>query len=148
MKQPARESIGAAHAAAAAALCAAIAVSAGTPAAGRQSTERRSTQTGVYTAAQAARGETTFANICLGCHTTAAYAAPAFVKKWSGRPLGELYSLIAETMPEDFPGTLSPGEYAQVLAYLLKLNRMPAGDEELPADQAALDKIRFETGDR
>jgi mono/diheme cytochrome c family protein len=115
---------------------------------GRQATEMRSTQGGVYTAEQAARGETTFAGNCTGCHTMGAYATPAFVKRWNGRPLGELYSLIAETMPEDFPGALTPGEYVQVVAYMLKLNRMPAGAEELPADPAALNKIRFEVPER
>jgi len=110
--------------------------------------DMRSTQGGVYTAEQAARGETTFASNCTGCHTTGAYATPAFVKKWDGRPLGELYSLIAETMPEDFPGALSPGEYVQIVAYMLKMNRMPAGSDELPADLAVLNKIRFDVADR
>ena len=104
----------------------------------------RSSQSGVYTVEQATRGEATFSSICTGCHTTATYATPAFGKKWNGRPVGELYSLIVETMPEDFPGTLTPAEYAQVVAYLLKINRMPAGSEELPADAAALNKIRFD----
>jgi len=124
--------------------CVVVCVSAAqTPAA-----DMRSTQSGVYTADQAAKGETTFASNCTGCHTMGAYATPAFVKKWNGRPLGELYSLIAETMPEDFPGALSPGEYIQVVAYMLKLNRMPAGTEELPADVAVLNKIRFDVADR
>jgi cytochrome c2 len=104
----------------------------------------RSTLSGVYTDAQASRGEKTFANVCMGCHTTATYSTPAFVRKWDGRPLGELFGQISETMPEDFPGSLQPAEYAQVIAYLLKINRMPAGAEDLPADQDALDRIRFE----
>ena len=99
---------------------------------------------GIYTAEQATRGEATFTSICTGCHTTATYATPAFAKKWNGRPVGELFTVIAETMPEDFPGTLTPAEYAQVVAYLLKLNRMPAGAEDLPADADALNKIRFD----
>ncbi|HSG00277.1 MAG TPA: cytochrome c [Vicinamibacterales bacterium] len=110
-------------------------------------TDLRSTRSGVYTAEQAARGETTFARNCTGCHTTGAYATPAFVKKWNGRPLGALYSIIADTMPEDFPGVLSPAEYAELVAYLLKINRVPAGSEELPSDLAALNKIRFDASD-
>ena len=111
-------------------------------------TPARSTQTGVYTVEQATRGESTFSTICTGCHTTSTYTAPAFVRKWEGRPVGELYALIVDTMPEDAPGTLTPKEYAQVVAYLLKINRMPAGAEELPADGDALLKIRFETSNR
>jgi mono/diheme cytochrome c family protein len=113
-----------------------------------QTTGMRSTQSGVYTAEQAARGETTFAGNCTGCHTMGAYATPAFVRKWNGRPLGELYSLIAETMPEDFPGALTPDEYVQVIAYMLKLNRMPTGAEVLPADPAVLNTIRFDADKR
>jgi mono/diheme cytochrome c family protein len=105
----------------------------------------RSTQAGVYTAEQATRGQSTFGTICTGCHTTSTYSAPSFVRRWDGRPLGELYAIIADTMPEDAPGSLTAKESAQVLAYLLKLNRMPAGSEELPADADELQKIRFQT---
>ena len=133
-----------AYAVAVLSLGAAIAASADRQTVSQQPTEMRSTQSGVYTAEQATRGEATFTSICTGCHTTATYATPAFAKKWNGRPVGELFTVIAETMPEDFPGTLTPAEYAQVVAYLLKLNRMPAGAEDLPADADALNKIRFD----
>ncbi|HUF48842.1 MAG TPA: cytochrome c [Vicinamibacterales bacterium] len=107
-----------------------------------------STLKGVYTAEQATRGQATFGTACTGCHTTSAYAAPAFVRRWDGRPLSELYELIADTMPEDAPGALTPKEYAQVIAYLLRINRMPAGRDELPADPDVLRTIRFETTTR
>ena len=41
------------------------------------------------------------------------------------------------------PGTLSDEEYAQVTAYLLRLNGMPDGSLDLPADSAALGTIRI-----
>jgi hypothetical protein len=47
-------------------------------------------------------------------------------------------------MPKQDPGTLTPKEVAQVIAYILKQNRMPAGSTELPTDPAMLKKIRIE----
>jgi len=49
-------------------------------------------------------------------------------------------------MPKNEPGSLQPDEYADVLAYLLKLNDFPSGSEALPADSLALKKIRIEVG--
>jgi hypothetical protein len=49
-------------------------------------------------------------------------------------------------MPKNDPASLTPGEYAQVVAYLLKINDVPAGESELPADSDALKKIRIEMG--
>jgi hypothetical protein len=48
-------------------------------------------------------------------------------------------------MPKIDPGSLQPNEYAQVLAYMLKLNGLPAGQKELPADVAVLKSIRIDT---
>ena len=42
------------------------------------------------------------------------------------------------------PASLTPAEYAQVVAYLLKINDVPAGEHELPPDSEALKKIRIE----
>jgi len=109
--------------------------------------EARTTRSGVYTAEQAARGESTFGSLCTGCHTLADFSTPAFAKKWNGLPLADFFALISETMPEDFPGSLKPDEYAQVTAYVLRVNRMPAGQSALPADREALKQIRFELSD-
>jgi mono/diheme cytochrome c family protein len=104
----------------------------------------KTTAAGVYSAAQASRGERTFGNICQGCHTIGVYTSAKFRDTWNGRPIGELFQLLSETMPEDSPGGLTAGEYAQVIAYILKLNRLPEGKDELPADAAALKDIKFE----
>ena len=105
----------------------------------------RSTLTGVYTDAQATRGEETFAGMCMSCHPPTEHTGPAFLSKWGGKPLLELFLNIKDLMPKSDPGSLSPGEYAQVLAYILKQNAMPAGAEELPSDTAALKLIQFDT---
>ena len=104
----------------------------------------RSTRVGVYTAAQVALGQDIYAMSCASCHSAASHTGPAFVAKWEGRPLWDLFRYISEAMPKSEPGSLSPREYERVVAYLLKINGMPAGLEELPADSAALTRIRLE----
>lgn len=109
-----------------------------------QTTEPVGTSTGVYSAAQATRGEETYMNICVACHPAGTYSTPAFREKWNTHPLSELYTYISESMPKQEPGSLTPKEYAQVLAYLLKINDAPAGKEDLPSDVEALKKIKIE----
>ena len=101
------------------------------------------TASGVFTSAQASRGEQTYMNICVACHPKGTYTAPAFREKWNGNALSELYTFVSTSMPKMEPGTLEPEEYAQVIAYLLKINGMPAGKAELPADAKALRRIRI-----
>ena len=48
-------------------------------------------------------------------------------------------------MPKNEPGSLDPQHYADLVAYLLKLNAMPPGPTELPPDAAALQKIKIVT---
>jgi mono/diheme cytochrome c family protein len=103
-----------------------------------------STAAGVYTTAQATRGEGTYMNMCVGCHPAGTYATAAFREKWHGRPLSELYLLVSDTMPKQDPASLPPDEYAQTVAYLLKINDVPSGKTELPADVEALKKITIE----
>jgi mono/diheme cytochrome c family protein len=104
----------------------------------------RSTMMGVYTAAQARRGEDTYMSICVACHPSGTYSTAAFKATWAGRPLSDLFGLISETMPKIDPGSLTPQEYAQVVAYILKVNDVPPGKTELPADGDRMKQIRIE----
>jgi mono/diheme cytochrome c family protein len=106
--------------------------------------EPRTTRSGVYTAAQAARGGELYALNCSSCHSAATHASPAFVAKWSGHALAELFQYMNQEMPKENPGSLSPKEYTSVLAYMLKMNGMPAGRSELPSDPTELEKIRID----
>jgi mono/diheme cytochrome c family protein len=110
----------------------------------RQSPADRTTKDGVFNAEQASRGEETYMAICVSCHPRGTYATPAFRAAWTGRQLSELFDFVREKMPKNDPGTLTPGEYAQVIAYILTINDVPAGDHELPPDSEALRKIRIE----
>jgi hypothetical protein len=55
--------------------------------------------------------------------------------------MGDLLDFLQEKMPKNDPGSLSAKEYAQVMAFLLKLNGMPPGRADLPSDAGALNKI-------
>jgi hypothetical protein len=59
--------------------------------------------------------------------------------------VADLYTYIKETMPRTDPNSLAPKEYADILAFLLSLNGMPAGRSELPADTATLKKITIDS---
>ena len=100
---------------------------------------------GVYTAEQATRGESTYASICLSCHSVAEQTGSAFAKKWVGYPLWDLYDYLSTSMPQSDPGTLTPKEYAQVVAYLLKINGMPAGKDSILSDTTSLKSIKVDT---
>lgn len=105
----------------------------------------KSTMTGVYTAEQATAGEKVYGNICTGCHNLGSHKGQTFAQKWKGRLLSELYEQIADKMPEDDPGSLTPAESAQVVAYILQANGNPAGAQPLSTDIAELKKLLIET---
>ena len=111
----------------------------------------RSTQDGVYSDAQAVRGETFYAASCASCHgpdlegsgQAPALADADFAKEWDGQPLSDLFERIHQTMPGDAPGTLKAADVADVLAFLLKKGHHPPGSAELPADPASLKIVTF-----
>lgn len=111
----------------------------------------RTTQDGIYTDAQATRGEAVYTKSCASCHGPNlegdAQAPPLadndFAREWSDQPLSDLFERVRTTMPGDAPGTLKPAEVADALAFLLKKGHHPAGQRELPADAAALKSIVF-----
>jgi S-disulfanyl-L-cysteine oxidoreductase SoxD len=105
----------------------------------------RTTMDGVYSAAQATAGGDVFATYCRSCHTPTVHTGPAFQAKWYGHSLGELFGYLRREMPKTDPGSMSDEDYAAALAYLLKMNGMPAGDAPLAADSAALHRIRLDS---
>jgi hypothetical protein len=105
-------------------------------------------QDGVYTDAQAARGQGLYVKQCASCHgdtLKGAQAPPlvgdAFVAAWQTMPLGGLVSKVRNTMPADAPGQLTPPQSADIVAHLLKTGGFPAGRTELASADAALSQI-------
>ena len=106
--------------------------------------EKKSVKAGVYTAAQADRGTAVFRSQCASCHAPNRFTDDLFYSSFAGKPLWEMFDVISDTMPEDNPGSMKKEEYADVIAYLLKLNNFPAGSVELPIDKDALSAIMME----
>ena len=116
-----------------------------TPAAAAAPAGSISTLSGVYTEDQASRGNTIHNQNCTSCHGTEMYSGEAFTRRWATQPAFALYELIRTTMPADNPGSLTRKQYADIVAYVFKLNGSPAGRQELPDDKAALEKIVIQT---
>lgn len=105
---------------------------------------------GVYSAAQAKRGEAVSVANCVICHgeellgnEAPGLVGPDFLGHWTTQTVGDLFDRVKKTMPEDHPGKLSDQENADVVAYILKLNSFPEGDKELPIDLPVLNQIRI-----
>lgn len=118
-----------------------------------QAPDPPSVRDGVYTAEQADRGEALYDDRCAVCHGVIRAIVPEmaallgdhnFRNAWRGRSLGELFGYIRETMPQDAPGTLTPGQTAEIVAHVLRGNRLPAGDAALAEDEETLNRIPFE----
>jgi mono/diheme cytochrome c family protein len=104
----------------------------------------RSVREGVYTQAQAERGQTTFRQICGSCHTLADFSGEGFLRRWNGIALATFFDVMSTTMPQDNPGGLTAQQYADVIAYFLSQNRLPAGATELPTEVEVLSKIAIQ----
>jgi mono/diheme cytochrome c family protein len=111
---------------------------------GAAAQEKKSVKAGVYTAAQADRGQTLFRSKCASCHAPNRFTDDFFYQSFAGKPLWEMFDVISDSMPEDNPGSMKKEEYADVIAYLLKLNNFPTGETELPIDKDALSAIVME----
>lgn len=65
-----------------------------------------------------------------------------FSFRWTDSAIVDLFDTIRQTMPEAAPNSLSAAEYADLTAYLLKLNNYPSGAAEInAADREALQLI-------
>jgi S-disulfanyl-L-cysteine oxidoreductase SoxD len=99
-------------------------------------------QSGPPPADQAGRGQAVFQRVCAACHATVQFTSPGFRSGWNGRTVFELYEQIRTTMPQDNPGRLRREQYADITAYLLKLNGQPPA--ELTTDSTALSSIQIQ----
>lgn len=112
---------------------------------GLNAQEMTSVNAGVYTPEQADRGQLLYRNKCASCHPPVRFTdEDLFHKVYADKPLWELFDAISETMPEDDPGGMKPEEYADVVAYILRLNRYPTGAADIPTTREGLSAIRLE----
>jgi mono/diheme cytochrome c family protein len=106
---------------------------------------------GVYTEAQAKRGEAIYADRCASCHApdlsgidqAPALAGGDFTAEWNDQAVNDLFERVRISMPADKPGSLERQQVADVLAFILQKNDLPAGQSELPTTAETLKEIRF-----
>src|SRR3954470_15664583 len=98
---------------------------------------KKSIKEGVYTEAQAKRGEALYKEQCAACHgDDLAGSGPMpplggddFIKNWKN--VGDLFDKIHGSMPASAPGTLTDPQTADIIAYMLSVGKYPAGTTEL-----------------
>lgn len=108
---------------------------------------QKTTNDAVYSKAQADGAKAQFDKICAECHAfTVAEKKQAadlplgdepFLKKWEGKALDELISIIVLTMPNDGSAIVSEAEALNLMAYVLQQNGFPAGAAPLTKETAA-----------
>jgi mono/diheme cytochrome c family protein len=110
---------------------------------------------GVFTAAQARRGQAAYTGPCDRCHgykldgasddpdmlPAPPVAGRKFLRKWNGRSLAALVEYVRTTMPANNPGYLSDGDIADIVAYMLSVSGVPAGRETLQLHASALGNV-------
>jgi mono/diheme cytochrome c family protein len=115
------------------------------------SAQQKTQLDGIYTDAQAARGEALYAQYCASCHgpeLTGGEMAPGltggeFAANWNDLSIGDLFERIRISMPQNAPGTLSRQQDADILAFILRKSNFPAGQAELPTQTEVLNTIKF-----
>jgi mono/diheme cytochrome c family protein len=101
---------------------------------------RRTISDGLYTPAQAARGQEVYEKHCAECHmpdmSGGEYAGPlagyGFQLKWQDASLAQFLGRV-RSMPLGRPRSLSSDEYLAIVAYALQKNGYPAGQADLTA---------------
>ena len=110
---------------------------------------------GVFSEVPATRGEEVYEGACGLCHgrrlngapddpdmrSTPPLARARFLRVWEGRSLATLFEYSRATMPEDNPSSMTEQEYVDVIAYMLSVGGMPAGDDELQLDPRSLARV-------
>lgn len=124
----------------------------------------RSVRDGVYTTAQAERGQALYASHCARCHqsdlsgredptgatarspwtATPALRGRTFISNWTDQSVKDLFERIRVSMPQDAPGSLPRRANADMLAFILQQNGFAIGLDELSSVDADLVPIRIE----
>jgi mono/diheme cytochrome c family protein len=92
----------------------------------------------VYSDSQATRGQQLYQKQCVTCHGNTLegvigppLAGDAFLSVWSARPLTDLVNKVAQTMPPGQPDSLSRPQAIDLVAFILRSGKFPAGASDL-----------------
>jgi len=110
----------------------------------------KSVKDGVYTAAQAKRGEALYKENCAACHgedlagsgPMPALTGSDFIVNW--KTVGDLFEKTHTSMPASAPGSLSEQQTSDIISFMLSKSNFPAGQTELASKQDALMQIKIE----
>src|ERR1043165_9060110 len=115
--------------------------------------QQRTVWDGVYTEEQATRGETLYGEQCVKCHGATLQgngegALPltgaTFKSTWNGVSMGAMFDRVRLSMPQDKPASMTRQQVADLLAFILRANKFPAGKEELARQTDLLNTIVFQ----
>ena len=110
----------------------------------------KSTASGVFSNEQAKRGEAAYNANCVTCHGSELRSTDreiphlsdkSFKFGWIGKTVAEKYEFTRDTMPPKAEHSLSDQVYLDIVTYILKFNKVPAGDQELKPDLEILKRI-------
>lgn len=107
---------------------------------------------GVFTEAQAKRGDVLYKEQCATCHgdnlegsgPMPALAGKDFLAGWQGKTVGDLFEKTHTTMPATAPGSLTPEQAADITAYMLAASSYKTGTTELEPKVEALQLIKID----
>jgi len=116
--------------------------------------QNRTVWDGVYTDEQATRGEALYGEHCVRCHGANLQGngeganpltGATFKSTWNGVSIGAMFDRVRLSMPQDKPATLTRQQVADLLAFILRANKFPAGKSELVRQTDMLNAILFES---
>ncbi|MDE1923249.1 MAG: c-type cytochrome [Gammaproteobacteria bacterium] len=106
----------------------------------------------LYTEAQATQGALAYAQNCAMCHgplldgQEGGYSGPALKGADFADPsydfhVSDIFNFVAKLMPAATPGSLNPEQDVEIMAFLLKENGYPAGNQALTYGEASASKV-------
>jgi alcohol dehydrogenase (cytochrome c) len=106
-----------------------------------------------FTAAQATAGSKLYEQQCAGCHGSnldnGEFGPPIsgeeFLTRWGNRRVDEVFDFVQGMMPPAAPGSLTPEQVTNLVAFILQKNSVAISDQPLPSDPAALSKMIMPT---
>ena len=106
----------------------------------------KSTSSGVFTEEQAKRGAAAYNANCGVCHGSDLLSTDREVsnltggafQRWTGKTVAELFEVTRDTMPPKEERSLDDQIYLDIVTYILRFNKIPAGNEELKPDLSIL----------
>ncbi len=108
---------------------------------------------GYYTKLQATAGQAVFHQTCAICHGDQLQggAGPALagqqflsVSQYQQITADYFYRFMSTHMPLTHPGSLTPTQYLDIMAYFLEVNGYPSGSHELTGNSEELKGIKIE----